>query len=65
MSNMCLIVTPAIRKVADEIRQAYPEACKRNGFTDQMCAEWIGLYNNINSKNPDDVPLMKPLVNTI
>ena len=65
MSNMCLIVTPSIKKVADQIKQEYPKACERNGFTDQMCAEWIGLYNNTNSQNPDNVPSMKSLVNFI
>lgn len=65
MSNMCLIVTPSIKKVADQIKQEYPKACERNGFTDQMCAEWIGLYNNTNSQNPDNVPSMKALVNFI
>ena len=65
MSNMCLIVTPSIKKVADQIKQEYPKACERNGFTDQMCAEWVGLYNNTNSQNPDNVPSMKSLVNFI
>lgn len=62
---MCLVVTPSIRKLADRIRQEYPEASNRNGFSDQMCAEWIGLYNNINSKNPNFIPSIKPLVNFI
>ena len=65
MSNMCLIVTPSIRKVADEIRQQYSEACSRNGFNDQLCADWIGLYNNTNSKSPDFIPSMKSIVNFI
>ena len=65
MSNMCLIVTPSIRKVADEIRQQYPEACSRNGFNDQLCADWIGLYNNTNSKSPDFIPSMKSIVSFI
>ena len=62
---MCLIVTPAIEELASKIQQEYPEACQRNGFNNQMCAEWIGLYNNTNSKNPDNVPAMKSLVNFI
>lgn len=65
MSNMCLVVTPAIEELASKIQQEYPEACQRNGFNNQMCAEWIGLYNNTNSKNPDNVPAMKSLVNFI
>ena len=65
MSNMCLVVTPAIEELASKIQQEYPEACQRNGFNNQMCAEWIGLYNNTNSKNPDNVPAMKSLVSFI
>ena len=62
---MCLVVTPAIKGLADKIRQEYPEACERNGFNDQMCAEWVGLYNNTNDKSPDEVPSMKILVSFI
>ena len=65
MSNMCLIVTPAVEELANKIQQSYPEACKRIGFNNQMCAEWIGLYNNDNSKDPDNIPEEKSLVNYI
>ena len=65
MSNMCLIVTPTVEELANKIQQSYPEACKRVGFNNQMCAEWIGLYNNDNSKDPDNIPEEKSLVNYI
>ena len=65
MSKMCLYPTPKIQELANKIKQEYPEASQRNNFSDQMCAEWIGLYNDANSKNPDDVPTMKSLVNFI
>ena len=65
MSNMCLIVTPAVEELANKIQQSYPEACKRIGFNNQMCAGWIGLYNNDNSKDPDSIPEEKSLVNYI
>ena len=66
MAKMCLVPTAGIRSLAEKIRQAYPEACKRNGFSDQMCAEWVGLYNDLNNiNNPDNIPSMKSLVNAI
>ena len=65
MSKMCLYPTPKIQELANKIKQEYPEASQRNNFSDQMCAEWVGLYNSINSKNPDNVPSMKSLVNFI
>lgn len=31
-----------------------------------MCAEWVGLYNDLNNiNNPDNIPSMKSLVNAI
>ena len=31
-----------------------------------MCAEWVGLYNDLNNiNNPDSIPSMKSLINTI
>ena len=62
MSKMCLVVTPEIRKLADEITKAYPQASQRASFSTDMCAEWIGAYNEANSKSPDFVPDMKSLV---
>ena len=65
MSKMCLVPTTAIQKLANEITQKYPDASKRNQFSLDMCAEWIGLYNDAHQKTPDNVPSLTSLVNYI
>ena len=65
MSKMCLVPTTAIQELANEITQKYPDASKRNHFSLDMCAEWIGLYNDAHQKTPDNVPSLTSLVNYI
>ena len=65
MSRMCLVVTPDIQKLTDKITQTYPEASKRAAFTADMCAEWIGAYNEANGKQSDFIPDMKSLVDYV
>ena len=65
MSIMCPVVTPNIQELANKIRQSYPEACERDGFNDQKCAEWVGIYNSTNNQSIDNVPSMESLVNHI
>ena len=62
MSRMCLVVTPDIQKLTDEILKAYPEASQRASFNANMCAEWIGAYNEANGKQPDFIPEIKSLI---
>ena len=65
MSNMCPTVTPEIKELHNKIVQTYPEACKRTGFSERMCAEWVGEYNTANNKGLDYVPDMESLVNMV
>ena len=60
---MCLVVTPDIQKLTENIIQLYPEACNRAGFNANMCAEWIGAYNQAHNEAVDVVPTSTALVN--
>ena len=59
---MCLVVTSDIQKLTDEILKAYPVASQRAGFNADMCAEWIGAYNEAKGKQPDFIPEIKSLI---
>ena len=62
---MCLVPSSKIVELANKITQKYPEACQRDGFNAEKCAEWVGKYNSINGKNPDYLPSLSKLVNAV
>ena len=65
MEKMCLVVTPDIKKLTDNITQAFPEASKRANLTPDMVAEWVGAYNYENSKQADFIPDVKVLLDFV
>ena len=62
---MCLVPSSKIVELANKITQKYPEACQRDSFNAEKCAEWVGKYNSINGKNPDYLPSLSKLVNAV
>lgn len=65
MAKMCLIVTPEIRKLTENITKSYPNASQRAGLTADMVAEWVGAYNEANNQKADFVPWFVELVDYI
>ena len=65
MTRTCLIVTPEIRKLTEEIRRLYPEASQRAGLTEERVAEWVGAYNTKLNKPADFCPDAKTLVDEV
>lgn len=65
MGNMCLVVTPEIQKLTENITQAFPEASKRANLTADMVAEWVGAYNKAFNQPVDNVPTSTAVVDYI
>lgn len=66
MKNLiCPVVDDKITQLYQEIKHDYPQQCDMAGFTPEMCARWVGSYNDTYDKPLDFLPDKKSLIQDV